>query len=221
MDFSIVKELTVAVPAILLAVTVHEYSHGYVADRLGDPTPRFAGRLTLNPIAHLDILGALAFVFFKIGWAKPVPVNFNNLRNPERDMMLVAFAGPFSNIILGAAMGIGVRAFFAFSPEDLHIWGKFVILFLIYGFIVNTSLAVLNLIPIPPLDGSRILGGIMKWGYNYKMARAEMIGIIVLFLLLTMNVLGKIIWPVVGLFSSVVTGHSERDLLLAFTILMR
>jgi Zn-dependent protease len=221
MDVSTVKELTVAVPAILLAVTVHEYSHGYMADRLGDPTPRLAGRLTLNPIAHIDILGALAFILFKIGWAKPVPVNFNNLRNPERDMIWVAFAGPLSNIVIGAAMGVGIRISFGVSAGDLPIWAKFGLLFFIYGFIINIALAVLNLIPIPPLDGSRIIGGIMGWGYDYRMARAEMIGVVVLFLLLSLNLLGKLIWPVVGIFSSLITGHTIGELFIAFSILLR
>ncbi len=134
-------------PAVLIALTFHEYAHAYVAYRLGDPTAKMMGRLTLNPLKHIDLLGLLAFILFKFGWAKPVPVNPSNFRNPVRDSALVAIAGPAMNIVI------------AFVSYALIKWipvGGSVGELLKWNVWINLILAVFNLIPLPPLDGWRV-----------------------------------------------------------------
>lgn len=135
----------------VVALTVHEFAHAFTADKLGDPTPRSYGRLTLNPLAHLDPLGTLAIIMIGFGWAKPVPFDVYNLRNPRRDSMLIALAGPASNLILAVIISVLLKFL---APS---------ILSLVLGYIVlgNISLAIFNLIPIFPLDGEKILGGLL------------------------------------------------------------
>jgi Zn-dependent protease len=150
-----VQRLLLQIPALLLAVTIHELAHGLVADRLGDPTARMQGRLTLNPLPHIDPLGALAFVLAGFGWAKPVPVNAYNLRHPVRDMMLVAAAGPISNFVVAF---LGLLTIRLVGPHlDAPFWATPVlgILSYVYGF--NLALGIFNLIPLPPLDGGHFL----------------------------------------------------------------
>ncbi|MGH7279502.1 MAG: site-2 protease family protein, partial [Candidatus Rokuibacteriota bacterium] len=145
--------LVLKIPALLLAVTVHEVAHGLVADRLGDPTARRLGRLTLNPLPHIDPLGALAFIVAGFGWAKPVPVNAANLRNPARDMVVVAAAGPVSNFLLAF---VGLVAFVLARP----LGGTFMAPvgeMLLWVFQFNVALGIFNLIPLPPLDGGHFL----------------------------------------------------------------
>jgi len=157
--FGDVSLLPYVVVALIVAATVHEYAHAYVADRLGDPTPRAQGRLTLNPLAHLDPVGALLILIFRFGWAKPVPINPANFTNWRRDTMLVAAAGPLANITLLFIVGIpyklgllDIGAAAAAMPIDrlLQVMLQ-----------INAMLAVFNLIPIPPLDGSKILMGLL------------------------------------------------------------
>ena len=143
--------LVMKAPALLLAVTVHEVAHGWVANRLGDPTARLAGRLTLNPLPHIDPVGAIAFVLAGFGWAKPVPVNATNFRHPRRDMAIVAAAGPLSNFVL-AFIG------FALWLELQRAGATWLVtepLGYVYAF--NLALAIFNLIPLPPLDGGHFL----------------------------------------------------------------
>ena len=136
----------------VVALTIHEFAHAYTADKLGDPTPRSYGRLTLNPLAHLDLLGTLAIIFIGFGWARPVPFDPYNLRNPRRDSMFIALAGPASNLILAVILSIVLR----FIPLSLI---STIISYLIIG---NISLAIFNLIPVYPLDGEKILGGLLS-----------------------------------------------------------
>ncbi len=145
-------EFIVKALIFVVALTIHEFAHAYTADKLGDPTPRSYGRLTLNPIAHLDLLGTLAIIFIGFGWARPVPFDPYNLRNPRRDSMLIALAGPASNLILAVILSIVLR----FIPLSLI---STIISYLIIG---NISLAVFNLIPVYPLDGEKILGGLLS-----------------------------------------------------------
>lgn len=140
----------VRVPAVLLALTVHELAHGMAAKMMGDRTAEYQGRLTLNPLSHLDLLGTLMLFFGPFGWAKPVPVNPMNFKNPLRGMALVAAAGPLSNITLAAIAGLFFRL-------DLVLPNTLSALFLSIFFMINIGLAVFNLLPIFPLDGSRIL----------------------------------------------------------------
>ncbi|MBU0991278.1 MAG: site-2 protease family protein [Proteobacteria bacterium] len=142
--------LIVRVPAILIALTVHELAHGMVAKMMGDRTAELQGRLTLNPLAHLDILGTMMLFFGPFGWAKPVPVNPMNFQNPRKGMALVAAAGPLSNITLAALTGLFFRL-------GLVTPGTIFYLFISLFFMINIGLAVFNLLPVYPLDGSRIL----------------------------------------------------------------
>lgn len=135
---------------LLLAISVHEFAHAFLADRFGDPTPRLAGRVTLNPLAHLDPLGTLTLILFRFGWGKPVPVNNRYFRNPILDEIQVSLAGPFANLALATLMGLIIRLASSLLPTPL-------IEFLLVAIQINLVLMVFNLIPIPPLDGSRIL----------------------------------------------------------------
>jgi Zn-dependent protease len=145
-------ELVLKIPALLLAITIHELAHAVVADRLGDPTPRALGRITLNPLPHIDPLGALAFVLAGFGWAKPVPVNAANLRHPVRDMAWVAAAGPLSNFVVGFA---GLVLFVLVGRSGMM--GEAAGQVLLWVFQFNLALGIFNLIPLPPLDGGHFL----------------------------------------------------------------
>ena len=144
--------LALLIPVLLFALVFHEFSHGWVAYKLGDPTAKHQGRLTLNPIAHLDPFGSLMILFVGFGWAKPVPVDSRYLANPRVDMMKIAFAGPASNLLLALISGILIRMTGFMGPLT-----SMLILFTQ----INISLAVFNMIPIPPLDGSQIFSGLM------------------------------------------------------------
>ena len=149
------QRLVLQIPALLLAVTIHELAHGVVADRLGDPTARRLGRLTLNPLPHIDPLGAVAFVLAGFGWAKPVPVNPTNLRHPARDMTWVAAAGPLSNFVVAF---LGLLALRLSAPFlDSPFWGDPLVGMLKYVYLFNLGLGIFNLIPLPPLDGGHFL----------------------------------------------------------------
>ena len=144
--------LVLLIPILLFALVFHEFSHGWVANKLGDPTAKNQGRLTLNPLAHLDPFGSLMILFVGFGWAKPVPVDSRYLANPRKDMMKIAFAGPASNLLLALIGGLIIRL-----TGYVDTFTSMLILFTQ----INISLAVFNMIPIPPLDGSQIFSGIM------------------------------------------------------------
>ena len=144
--------LVLLIPVLLFALVFHEFSHGWVANKLGDPTAKYAGRLTLNPIAHLDMMGSLMILFVGFGWAKPVPVDSRYLANPRTDMMKIAFAGPASNLLLAFIAGLFIR-----FTGNLGSLSTMLMMFTQ----INIMLAVFNMIPIPPLDGSQIFSGLM------------------------------------------------------------
>lgn len=165
--------------AALIILTVHEYSHGYAAYRLGDNTAKNLGRLTLNPIKHIDPLGALCMLFFHFGWAKPVPINLRNLKKPRRDFAIVAFAGPVSNLILSffsalvfallSKTFVGIN----FSNQFLYNLCFISVNFMWIFHVMNIGIALFNLIPLPPLDGSRILGLILPPKLYFKVLKHE------------------------------------------------
>jgi Zn-dependent protease len=191
--FAFLGTLILMAPALLLAVTVHEVAHGWVAERLGDPTARMLGRITLNPLPHIDPFGALAFVLAGFGWAKPVPVNARNLRHPRRDMALVAAAGPVSNFLLAfvglVAFQLVLRAGMApFFAEPL-----LGVLRYVYAF--NLGLAIFNLIPLPPLDGGHFLPYFLPTGSWPLLRTLEQYGPILLIVLVISGATRYIMGP--------------------------
>lgn len=169
--------------ALVVAATVHEFAHAFVADRLGDPTPRSHGRLTLNPLAHLDLLGSLLILVAGFGWAKPVQINPMNFQDWRRGSIMVAAAGPLANITLVFFLGIpyklGLMEFSGTVANDL----------LLTMIQINAMLAVFNLIPVPPLDGSKILVGLLPPAQAVAYARLQPYGVLILLLLAFTNVL--------------------------------
>lgn len=188
----------ISVPVILFALTFHEFSHGYVAYKMGDPTARNLGRLTLNPIKHLDPIGTLCMLFAGFGWAKPIPVNARNFKKPRNGMAFTALAGPLSNIILSFA-GLLLYRLFLFIPIPntefaFYIWYSFSILLYTFHYL-NLSLAIFNLIPIPPLDGSRILFVLLPDKYYFGFMKYERIVMIaIMALLFTGTLSGPLAW---------------------------
>ena len=171
--------LLFSLPCVLIAITFHEVAHGYAANRLGDPTAASLGRLTLNPLKHLDPIGTICMLLFHFGWARPVPINTRYFKKPRRDMAIVALAGPLTNIalaflgmllyhIVGAALtGMTISGSFAQTAAALTLT------FLSYFFRLNASFAIFNLIPIPPLDGSRLLSLILPPRWAFKLMQYE------------------------------------------------
>ncbi|MBI4712445.1 MAG: site-2 protease family protein [Planctomycetes bacterium] len=154
------------IPNLLIALTLHEFCHAYIAYKCGDPTAKYQGRLTLNPIAHLDPLGAICLLFAPIGWAKPVPVNPYNFRHPDRDDILVSIAGPLANISVALLMGSILRLFTNTQISAPEI----VVNFLFIGVLMNIGIALFNMIPIYPLDGSHILKAFLSYEAQEKYA---------------------------------------------------
>jgi len=202
--------LLLAVPAILIALTFHEFAHGYVAYRFGDPTAKHNGRLTLNPMAHLDPMGTIMIFLIHFGWAKPVPVDPRYLGNPKRDMMWIAAAGPLMNMALALISGIIIRIFIGLNPSGETALTLFRMLQ--YSLYINLALAFFNLLPIPPLDGSKILSGILPNRYAHTLYTIESKGPMVLFGIIMFgwitgfHVLGVVIGPFIHVFSSLFAG---------------
>ena len=203
MDLTILHKILIWTVPVLFAITVHEVAHGYVASRCGDQTAKLMGRLTLNPIKHIDPIGTILVPMimlmispFIFGWAKPVPVDWRNLKNPKLDMAKVAIAGPLANIVM-ALLWAGVAK--AGLSMDSNSYQALVFTQMgIAGIQINIILAVLNIIPIPPLDGSRVVSSFLspKAAYNY--AKIEPYGFFILVGLMVTGILGKIMWPMVS-----------------------
>ena len=197
-----VSQLIIMAPPLLLALTLHEYAHGYVAYRLGDPTARDAGRLTLNPLSHLDPIGTIAFFFIKFGWAKPVPVNPRYFKNPRKDMLWVALAGPVTNLLLAVVSALLLKAIIGTATVIPYSAMLEAILVPLYNMLVasvwiNLVLCIFNFLPIPPLDGGRILTGLLPEDLARAYASFERYGFIVILILAFSGVLGTVIFPVI------------------------
>jgi len=206
MQVSLTQQIAAWLMPVLLAITVHETAHGLAARRFGDRTAEMLGRLTLNPLKHIDPIGTIlvpglmlllpgGFVF---GWAKPVPVDWRNFRRPKQDMAWVAAAGPAANLLMALGWALLARIALALPADN---WVALPLLFMgVAGIFINTVLMVLNLLPLPPLDGGRVLTGLLPGRYAYQFARIEPYGVWILIALLISGVLGIVLWPFVSLF---------------------
>ena len=191
---SSLTELLARLVVLFTAITVHEFAHGYVAYKLGDPTAKYAGRLSLNPMSHLDPIGAICMVLFRFGWAKPVPVNPMYFKDRKRDNALVALAGPVSNIILAFASTILTAFYCVFVYNRFQNFiTSFIFTVLIQLAILNISFAVFNLLPFPPLDGSKILGAFLSYENYSKLLQYERFGFPLLLFLSFTGFLGRIL----------------------------
>ena len=210
----IILGLVSSLCVIFITLPIHEFAHGFVATKLGDYTPRMQGRLTLNPMAHIDYMGALGILLFGIGWARPVQVNARNFKNPKWGMALTAIAGPASNVLVAfiAIVCMYGCAFFVDSPDDMAFY---LYLFFVFLARMNVYLAVFNLIPVPPFDGSRVLFSFLPTKYYFAIMRYERYIFILLFALIftgvldtpldfvttaILNGLGNIVGSIFGLF---------------------
>jgi Zn-dependent protease len=192
-----VVEFVVLAPPFLLALTVHELAHGYAALKLGDPTASRAGRLTWNPLKHLDPMGVLCFFLLKIGWAKPVPVNAAYFKNPRQDMLVVSLAGPGANVLLGVASAVLVKIVLFLDWLPVFFLQPLAQM-LAASIWINIMLAVFNFLPIPPLDGSKILMGLLPARLAASFARLENFGFIILLILFYTGILSSIIMPIIS-----------------------
>ena len=190
-----ILSLILSIPGLLIALTFHEFAHGYAAYRMGDNTARYSGRLSLNPLDHLDIWGTLCLLFFHFGWAKPVPINPANFREQKKGIIIVSLAGPFANFLLAFVCAVVCRILGKFTAAS-EIAVFFYQIFL-YAEVMNVGLMVFNLIPIPPLDGSKVLMEFLPPRARYEMYRIERYsGIVLLVLVWT-----RVLTPVLGTLS--------------------
>lgn len=199
-------------PAFLLAITVHEYAHAWMANRMGDPTAKEMGRLTLNPLPHLDLFGTIAMLILGFGWAKPVMVNPNNLKNPRQDNLWISLAGPVSNLLSALILGMLFRAGGQFL--GLSHTGELILLMLVLAVRLNIILAIFNLLPIPPLDGYHVLEGLVTHNAYIKLQQFEragsmiLLGLVLVSSFARVNIFGAIFNPFLALFGMIFAGQS-------------
>ncbi|MEZ2721896.1 site-2 protease family protein [Paenalcaligenes hominis] len=201
---SLIQTIAVYALPVLFGITLHEAAHGYVARYFGDPTADEAGRISLNPTRHIDPIGTIVVPLFLListkllggagllfGWAKPVPVNWSRLRNPKKDILWVALAGPASNLLMGIVWAIALRMQVSFGMDPSDFWARMAIA----GVQVNLVLMALNLVPLPPLDGGRIMYSLLPQTYANQYARLEPYGMLILIVLMFTGVLWVILQP--------------------------
>jgi Zn-dependent protease len=209
-ELNTIQKIVVIAPPLIFAIVLHEVAHGWIANKLGDHTARDMGRLTLNPIPHIDLFGTIIMPILCIlahspifGYAKPVPINPYNFKDPKKGMAISSIAGPGINIIMAISFSLLLRVIMPAVEGSLPMQSSklFVMplaLMFGYGVIINVALAILNLIPIPPLDGSRIVYWILPDKYDTAYYKLERYGLIILVLLLYTNILGRIIMPIIN-----------------------
>ncbi len=200
-ETNIIQQIAIFALPVLFAITVHEVAHGWMAKKLGDPTAMMMGRLTLNPIKHIDPIGTVLVPIllsmmggFLFGWAKPVPVTWENLKNPKRDMALVAIAGPAANLVMALLWALVIKIGFLLSGTFDWLANPMIAMGQA-GILINILLMVLNLLPLPPLDGGRIVTSLLPGPMAWKFSRIEPYGFFILLGLLALGFLGKILWP--------------------------
>ena len=225
-DLNLVQKISIWVIPVLLTITVHEVSHGWIARKLGDNTAFMLGRLTLNPLKHVDPVGTILIpgmllllqAGFIFGYAKPVPINWKNLRHPKRDMALVAAAGPGANLLMAIGWALLIRLGLSLGETGMAL-----ILMGVAGITINIILMVLNLLPLPPLDGGRVMTGLLPGPWAYQFSRIEPYGFFILIGLLVTGVLGMVLWPVISVVMSMVvpvSGLSAQKFQLLLLTLM-
>ena len=198
----------ILIPVIIFALSFHEFAHGWMAHRFGDNTAKINGRLTLNPMAHLDMFGSLALYFMGFGWAKPVPVNPRNLMNPKNDLMWIALAGPLSNFLLAFISGVLLSLLI---NTGILSGNSSLTIVLIMSLQINLVLAIFNFLPIAPLDGSKILAGLLPIRYHSQLVKFEyygprvLIGIILISMLTGFSIFSIVISPIMSVFLKLFT----------------
>jgi Zn-dependent protease len=199
--YNFLMKVLIFAPSVIFAITLHEAAHGYVAKHFGDTTAYMLGRVTLNPVKHIDPIGTIvvplltSFTGFIFGWAKPVPVNFNNLRHPKRDMLWVAAAGPGSNVVQALIWALAAKLLYSVDGAVATYWVQVAEA----GILVNLIFAILNLFPILPLDGGRILASLLPARISYAYQATERYGMIILIALIVTGVLGWFMRPLLAL----------------------
>ena len=203
-ELSIYQLLAIAILPTLFAIVVHEVAHGWIAHRLGDSTAYMMGRLTLNPLKHIDPIGTILVpailiytTGYAFGWAKPVPINWRNLKYPKRDIAFVAIAGPASNLLMAIAWGL-VMKLASLLPASMELVSMPLSYMGLFGILINTVLMVFNLVPIPPTDGGRIATSLLPPKMAYAVSRVEPYGMFILIALMLSGLLWQMIGPVIN-----------------------